>query len=491
MILLLTLILLTYLFGSKTPTNYLYCGLFGWVGKNPSTFSRHAFTILGIGNDSRGGDSCGVYSNHGVIYGTGYTRDFPTFIKKIGKIKAGKDCVVLGHTRKASIGHTGASNAQPVVLKDENSNLGFVMTHNGTLINHKELAKKYKLSTKNLRTDSHVLAALIYDTEAGPDILAEYNGAAAVVYHLPGTNKIYIFKGKSKSSSNYNTTTEERPLYGYQESPHSFYYSSVKGPLELIAKSEKDIFDIECNTLYEVEAGVLKKIREIDRSKMYQRYVAPVSNVHYPKGGYGSRYAGYNDDDYDYSGTYGGVRHNSVAHGQTKWLSPPEAIGKEALIHLGSTMITLTRGRYHLGENLVHGKVTINDIGLVRNHKETSEKLFTLYFWEGVLLNGEDAFEEIKTIKAKKVHIGITSTDVLDRAPYPACGYINQKEGCSSPLYEVNDAVGTVQTYSGKWCPILCNREYYVKDGLVSRIITKQTIKKVYTDNVKFINTWG
>ena len=37
------------------------CGLFGLVGKHSRSFDYSTFCTLGIANDSRGGDSCGIF----------------------------------------------------------------------------------------------------------------------------------------------------------------------------------------------------------------------------------------------------------------------------------------------------------------------------------------------------------------------------------------------------------------------------------------------
>lgn len=472
--------------GNNKPTGYLYCGLFGWVGKHPANFNRHAFTILGIKNEGRGGDSCGVYSNNTIKYGTGYSRDFPTFIKKISRVKAGKDCVVIGHTRKASIGIASPKNAQPVVLQSKAGSPGFVLTHNGTLTDYKEMAKKYGLNIKNLDTDSQILAALMYDTDAGTDILGEYNGSAALVFHTVGTNTIFIFKGKSKSSSNYAHTTEERPLYGYQESPNSFYYSSLKNPLELIAKDQENIFDIKCNILYQVEAGEFSEVRLINREDNYQRYITPyvppVSNA------------------YDYHKNWdgwGGRGGNNIDHRRvrgtgdtTKWISPPSSIASENLIHLGTSMMTFTKGRYHLGEHLVHGKVKVNDHGLLFTGNTNVQVLYDLFFWEGVLLFGEDEFEALNDKKKRDNFVSSLDELLLSSGPYPVCIY--NTTDIKSLLYESNDAFADYTvSFTGQLCPIFCSKEYTVRDGLVTKIISRSTIKKLQNKIIKNINTWN
>ena len=45
------------------------CGIFAWAGENVKHFNKAKFDILGIFNDSRGGDSCGVSTDGEIYYG--------------------------------------------------------------------------------------------------------------------------------------------------------------------------------------------------------------------------------------------------------------------------------------------------------------------------------------------------------------------------------------------------------------------------------------
>lgn len=496
---LILFIILYWALSPKKPTEYLYCGLFGWIGKNPATFNRHAFSILGLSNESRGGDSCGVYSDRHIVYGTGFTKDFPSFIKKVTPIKSGKDCVVMGHTRKASIGTIDARNAHPIGLKNPEGNLGFILTHNGTLVNHYELAKRHGINTKGLKTDSQILAALIYHSEAGFELLGHYNGAAALAFHFVGTNTLFLFKGKSKSSENYYYETEERPLYGYQESEHSFYYSSLKSPLEVIAKKENQVFDLSCNTLYQITAGVIEDKIAIPRDKAFQKkstytWSGQKARVWKDNRWINERYDPYDDDPYEGYGPMAyGYSHKKSGHSEvvkgteTEYCSPPISIYSEALIHLGTGMLAYTKGRYHLGENLAHGKVIVNDIGLILDPKGTKkDELYTLYFWEGILLHDERTFETIKQLKNENHHVSIYEKELLSGTPYPVSLYKRDVQ-YDPKLYGYDFTFDTHQEFSGKFTPVFCNKTYTVRNGLISAYTKRNVMNKLKNKNVRIL----
>lgn len=59
--------------------------------------------------------------------------------KFLNKLKMSS--VAFGHCRKASVGIIDETTAQPVVLTNANGKVEYVLMHNGTIYNYKELAK--------------------------------------------------------------------------------------------------------------------------------------------------------------------------------------------------------------------------------------------------------------------------------------------------------------------------------------------------------------
>ena len=55
------------------------CGLFGIINSEPKTLDRRAFLTLGVINDTRGGDSCGVFIDGQVEYGYDKLKLFADF----------------------------------------------------------------------------------------------------------------------------------------------------------------------------------------------------------------------------------------------------------------------------------------------------------------------------------------------------------------------------------------------------------------------------
>ena len=96
------------------------CGLFGYIGKDNKRFSWDKFNVLGLFNDSRGGDSCGRYLLGRVLYGVEKKklyRDLVLSYKNDSVFK--ENNVILGHCRKATVGAHTEANAQPIVLLNE------------------------------------------------------------------------------------------------------------------------------------------------------------------------------------------------------------------------------------------------------------------------------------------------------------------------------------------------------------------------------------
>ena len=103
------------------------CGIFGIINKKVSKFDLGAFCTLGVNNDSRGGDSCGIFIDGWVEYGVNNLKLFKNFMTTSKLLKAiGKCSIALGHCRKASIGSVNVENAQPIIIKN-NNNIDFVL----------------------------------------------------------------------------------------------------------------------------------------------------------------------------------------------------------------------------------------------------------------------------------------------------------------------------------------------------------------------------
>ena len=80
------------------------CGIAGFIGKDITKIDKRALLLLGIANDSRGGDSCGIFPDGKYEKGIGTEKLFEKFYlkSKIWK-KLNNAQNVLIHDRKASV----------------------------------------------------------------------------------------------------------------------------------------------------------------------------------------------------------------------------------------------------------------------------------------------------------------------------------------------------------------------------------------------------
>jgi hypothetical protein len=78
-ILMLISLIYNYIFKRNVRSN-LNCGIFAWTGISSDKFSSFMFNVLGIYNDSRGGDSSGVYFNRGTIQGIKTTAKYEELV---------------------------------------------------------------------------------------------------------------------------------------------------------------------------------------------------------------------------------------------------------------------------------------------------------------------------------------------------------------------------------------------------------------------------
>ena len=55
------------------------CGIFGFIGQRQKPFDKRAFVTLGVANDARGGDSCGIFIDGQYEYGVDKLKLFGDF----------------------------------------------------------------------------------------------------------------------------------------------------------------------------------------------------------------------------------------------------------------------------------------------------------------------------------------------------------------------------------------------------------------------------
>ena len=107
---------------NKNPNIILGCGIFGIINTKKSPFDYTTFSVLGINNDSRGGDSCGVFIDGQVEYGVDKQKLFEDFMYDSVLVQTTEECqIAFGHCRKASVGKVALETAQPVCIYNSNN----------------------------------------------------------------------------------------------------------------------------------------------------------------------------------------------------------------------------------------------------------------------------------------------------------------------------------------------------------------------------------
>ena len=111
------------------------CGLAGIVSKMPRAFDYATFCTLGIANDARGGDSCGVFIDGKYEYGVDQNKFFSSYFLGSDLLyNTDRSSIALVHCRKASVGKINEQTAQPVIIKDAYDNVKYVLMHNLALM---------------------------------------------------------------------------------------------------------------------------------------------------------------------------------------------------------------------------------------------------------------------------------------------------------------------------------------------------------------------
>lgn len=352
------------------------CGIFAVINQEEDIFDYQTFSTLGVLNDSRGGDSCGIFIDGNVEYGIGNKAYFESFFwssELLNNTATAK--IALGHCRKASPGMPiNLQNAHPIVITEDvtvtegespRKEIKFVLVHNGTLYNYEKLAKKYipDVDIKDM-TDSQVIARLIY--YSGFDWLAEYNGGTAfiAVDYRQKDPQIYIWRGESKKSSVDKDSEEERPLYCNTDNNRLVVSSIASG----VAICDGNAFYVPANTVLIYKNKKLYKFKEIDRSKAQQNKI-------------------YDPTTYVSSG-------NTYSASISEWLRHNE---KDNI--------------YRIGKNKADGNIRLTTYGKILTKYDSYtqwETPHTVYFFNGIPLIEKKAYQFL--YKAwKRTHLDLES----------------------------------------------------------------------------------
>lgn len=407
-------------------SNNLNCGLFGFVGEGPVNFDW--IKIMGLMNQSRGEDSCGILLGDGDIE------------KRLGKftdfmisadidyegLKNYKDHTIIGHVRARSSGVVSLDNCHPFDIKNKDGKTIVVLAHNGTLKSHTEILKKYNVDNKGINIDSQAIAHIIAkDPIKNTSVFGDYKGAGAFVMWFPKKkNTLYIFKGASKEYSN-SKVTEERPLF-YYIVDKQVYYSSLREPLYVIGGNDETVKEFPCNQLLEVKNGEIKVLKDIDRSGVdnldswYPWEERPKNNnyksknvSHHNANAYDT--TSYYEDERDFhqgsaKSTSGFEIVKNPAKGRTKLAGPSRkssTASSDNLILIGEapyfnekihgSRVYFWRGRYYRNGHIINPQksgeetkcstLTLDNNGYDDLHPLVdTHRLEDVHFWDGIII---------------------------------------------------------------------------------------------------------
>lgn len=400
------------------------CGLYGYIGFKPTKIPLTTFLSLGVENDSRGGHGCGIFCDGQIEYGSSTDKYFEIFYDKSQLLKTiYKAEILIGHDRKASVGGISDDKLQPVCIynSDDPEQIDFVLMHNGTILNHEELAQKYlslPADESKKFTDSQIMARII--ATHGFQVLGEYEGAGAFVmidYRTPDRKpSVFVFKGETKEYSYSQTTSEERPLY-YVRTTNGLWFSSMPNYLNIMCFNKPDVvYQFPTNKVVLINDGpVLKLVEDIDRSNRTQKkaYVTTYqssqqtsqSHSYYPNNcGYylADEYDAYYDD-YDNCGVLNAQAPSNVTPLGVQDQSTDSEQKTNTILSSGIVPNVLTKGMLHC-ENFrfvdnatsipLTGIYYVNDIGEY-SLQQQQHYPYKLYLFNGIPVFGENVLNKI------------------------------------------------------------------------------------------------
>jgi len=451
-------IFVNYIF--KINFSVLSCGIFAWVGKDIKYFRKDLFNILGMYNDNRGGDACGLYYDDSWYKGIGNTAKYEKLIVENdlhNTLKLKKYPVIIGHDRKTSVGHDTIVNAQPVVLLDFNTEeVLLVQAHNGTITNYRELSKKYSIELITGESDSIAIAKLI-DT-VGWKVLGEYEGSGAFVINKKDEpNVLYAFHGRSKVTENSTTLTDERPLAYLTFPGKGTFISSDINHLKSISVPKKEIIPCEFrhNILYKLEGDSVIEFLEIDRTTIKPMF----KSVTYSSGSSNSA-------------------HNTFS-------KHPISYGDDAT----KRAIRYYKGLFHINDEPAHGTYIVDAWGwpIVESIKFSRDKHFELSFIYGILMKNRVSYEiMLKIINDAKIND--VDEFYQQRNWWELKLSDNLKKYSLFPFWRYNE-IGNFAGFikPNHWTNIFKQAGYYFFDGNFKPIFSRLDFR-VYTGQINSVD---
>lgn len=528
----IVLFILIALVSTQGAKNVLACGIFGYAGTPEFPGDMSKITLLGMQNDARGGNGCGLFHD-GSLYKSVSPPKIADFLKNKRFPAPSKHFSVFGHCRRATVGAHVEGNTHPFAVK-RGAKTVLVGMHNGTIANWETLCKDVGIDDHTeIEVDSLGLLTVLANAKKGNfDVLSHYIGGAALAWvYTSSPSTTFLFHGESKSYPSSTFVSEERPLFiwdtsvAWNEDTKEFeetglkgvYFSSTKDSLVMIGALEKEVLSLPTNEVWKVEKGVLIKVASIDRSEAAQNKSAISSNFNYAETTYGYSNAGFsgtgasNSRARSYlpaatSSSVVGVKlpdPNLFIKYQGKY-DMPELLYQDYIPveKQDEGQIVYSRGLYWRGEYLMHSRIPlyrfgadkqpimvdvpfyVEPDGTVLFHTEgEARKMEPSFFYRGFLCNSLEAYNKL----VQKVE----TNQVMWSADYASCihpstfsvyndqTHLNTQNSLARvrDSREVAGALVTSTTANGVLEPPFSGRKYTFNYGkLVS--ITKEIMEE-------------
>lgn len=345
------------------------CGLFGYTGKIPA--KPHAIKLLWIFSRYRGTDSTGLYRNK-LIYRTWndyHSRKSGDSIDAVYGLTLRETVehhTIIGHCRAKSVGFVTENNTHPFEYKLDNGR--WIFAHNGTIKNIEALAKHYNIPRQYTETDSQTFGHIL--AERGFDVLKEYTGTAAFSLYNEDEDTLYLWRGASKHDR--NLIENERPLYLYQGRNY-YYWASDANYLATAMNTERNIVEIEPNTLYKIQNGFIIDSVVYDRNDVISYYVAPpaVNN---------------NRDIFAYDSRKDRKKFKTKPTVVVPYEPNPQNIARGG--------VYFWKGLYYRQGHILSGIYELREDGIIPKNNESG---IDYYFYEGYLLRSVGVYNKLKS----------------------------------------------------------------------------------------------
>jgi predicted glutamine amidotransferase len=446
----------------------LACGIFGFTGSKPPDLNK--IKILGLYNEDRGKDSCGIFVQDFILKGHGTNKLFHDFIETTIIPAPQSNFTVLGHTRAGTGGIANEKNAHPFLINNV-----LVGVHNGKITNIWGLCSKHGLKFSDFDVDSDAFYHIL--EKVGFSILNEYEGYAALAFtRLDDPNSLYLYHGKGKKFAT-GEMIEERPLFIMKTTEGIYFSSLAEALLAIRDKEEQYPEELEHNILFKLKSGRFTKSKlKVDRENVNVTTSTFYNSDTNARVGKSSRTLNQNRlnpphwelpnttrNSSNTATTNNGVReYENVIFRETL---PVRAFDKNKVY-------------WHFGRywgprrTLCHGLMYLDTKGIICKDDEIGGKAY--YFYNGVLLTDMEAYNAL--IRIDRDPAGFMrqpsnnfAYQIAKFSQYPVCNMRGEASAITDSYFRASWYIGKLRAH-GPYSPRFCSRNYRFVDGILQDI---------------------